>query len=173
MSIPTAMNFHSHLYLFSFNRRIVLIHINFKITLIGLSFTSPLPFSLSFLLSPSPLLPSLSLSLSFFLSFFCFTFEPCCVECSPTNDRSELPAPVLGNLKSNICNVMEHSTQVIPSEGFFFRERKMVDRIGAGCFRQGAESRRETKKQGYIKSVLQLSSGFPSHTLSPVSSSGW
>lgn len=95
------------------------------------------------------------------------------MECSPTNDKSELPAPVRGNFKSNICNVMEQSTQVIPSEGFFFRERRMVDRIGAGCFRQGAESRRETNKQGYIKNVLQLSSGFSSHTLSPVSSSGW
>ena len=66
-------------------------------------------------------------------SLFCFTFEPCCVECSPINDKSELPALVLGNFKSNpIFNRMEHLTQVIPSEGFFFRERKMVD----GCFRQ-------------------------------------
>lgn len=83
------------------------------------------------------------------------------MECSPTNDKSELPAPVRGNFKSSICNVMEQSTQVIPSEGFFFRERKMVDRIGAGCFRQGAESRRETNKQGYIKMSSNSAQAFP------------
>lgn len=38
---------------------------------------------------------------------------------------------------------------------------------------KGADSGWETNKQGYIKSILQLSSGFSSHTLSPVSSSGW